>query len=107
MRYLLIALAFAFTSPSFAFNEKDYPPPPSQGYVPDASTAIAIARSVLVPIYGDTVPKDAAFEAKREGDVWHVTRMRKCPPTGLCGGAVESVFLSTKDGRILAAFRVD
>lgn len=105
MRYFFIVLVLALSSPCFADSSNSYPPPPPDGYVPNASTAIAIARAILIPIYGDSIPKDAAFKADRKGDVWYVHRALECPPPGVCLGGAENVLISAKDGQILSAYR--
>jgi hypothetical protein len=47
---------------------------PKQGYVPDATTAIAIAEAVWLPIYGKkTLDQERPFQAVLKNDVWTVT----------------------------------
>ncbi len=46
---------------------------PEQGYVPDATTAIAIAQAVWLPIYGKkTLDNERPFQAVLKDDVWTV-----------------------------------
>jgi len=46
---------------------------PKSGYAPDAATAIAIARAVLVSIYGlKTIQDEEPLRAELKGDVWTV-----------------------------------
>jgi hypothetical protein len=46
---------------------------PEQGYVPDATTAIAIAQAVWLPIYGKkTLDNERPFQAALKDDVWTV-----------------------------------
>jgi len=88
------------------------------GYVPDAQTAITIARAVLIPIYGaQTIQSEEPLTAKREGDVWTVTGTLQCPQYKararpriareirhlyeMCSGGTAELKLSAKDGRIL------
>src|ERR1051325_8646128 len=74
--------------------------PPSQGYVPDAQTASAIAQAVLVPIYGkEQVWKEWPYTAKLDGDEWTVMGSLNCGgKTKLCAGGVAVVQLSRRDG---------
>ena len=73
---------------------------PARGFVPDQSTAIAIARAVLIPIYGaNRIKSEEPFMAIRKGDVWIVNGTLRCAPN--CLGGTASVSLSASDGRIL------
>ena len=46
---------------------------PPNGFVPDANTATAIARAVLIPIYGAaTIRGEEPLKAERVGEFWHV-----------------------------------
>ncbi|WP_263377298.1 YbbC/YhhH family protein [Granulicella paludicola] len=72
---------------------------PSNGYVPDERTAVAIAEAVLVPIYGEkTISGEKPFHAKVTGDTWVVNGTL---PAGSLGG-VATVELSRKDGHIIS-----
>jgi|SRR4051794_12822956 hypothetical protein len=76
---------------------------PHHAFVPDAATAVAIGRAVLIPIYGKGILSEQPFTAKRNGDVWTISGTIHCgapDPRGCVGGAAE-VKLSAKDGRIL------
>ncbi len=46
---------------------------PKAGYVPNAETAIAIAKAVWVPIYGKSVLKQEPVRASLVGDEWIVS----------------------------------
>lgn len=73
---------------------------PEKGFVPDAKTAAAIARAVLVPIYGETtIRNEEPLKAERRGENWYVNGTLRCAPR--CLGGTASVVLSAKDGRIL------
>lgn len=85
-------------SASLASAKPNFIPP--NGFVPNEQTAIAIARAVLVPIYGaDTIKDEEPLTAKRDGDDWIVTGTLQCAPR--CMGGTAEVRLSSKDGRIL------
>ncbi len=77
---------------------------PQNGFVPDAATATAIARAVLVPIYGAAKIKgEEPLIAKRDGDVWTVDGTLHCGAlkSSDCLGGTAHVRLSANDGRIL------
>ena len=77
-------------------------------YVPDAPTAIAIARAVSIPIYGTKlVDYEEPFTATRRGDVWTVLGSLNCPPKHICVGGTVEVTLSAKDGRILSVIHTE
>jgi len=68
------------------------------GYVPDAKTAIRIAKAVLAPAYGEPkIEAEEPFKAILRGDIWTVEGHL---PEGLAGG-VAHVEISKSDGRIL------
>jgi hypothetical protein len=74
-------------------------------FVPDSPTAVAIARAVLIPIYGPELvraeePLQATRQASPQGDIWVVTGTLHCnaPP---CLGGTGEVKLSVGDGRII------
>ena len=76
---------------------------PSRGFVPDQSTAIAIARAVLIPIYGaNRIKYEEPLVAIRKGDIWIVNGTLRCTPH--CLGGTASISLSASDGRILNLF---
>lgn len=75
---------------------------PSKGFVPDAATAIAIARAVLIPIYGaKLVESEEPLKAERLGDIWLVRGTLPCGKDNVCLGGSAELQLSAKDGRIL------
>lgn len=72
---------------------------PKNGYVPDETTAIAVAEAVLVPIYGrEKIQSERPFHAKLESGTWIVEGTL---PEGKEGG-VATVKLLKSDGRILS-----
>lgn len=87
MRHTFIAIALLVTSLAhaqtandrmeFEFDRriaatgKSYRP--KSGYAPDAATAIAIARAVLIPIYGPkTIADEEPLRADLKGEIWTV-----------------------------------
>ena len=75
---------------------------PSSGFVPDAATAVAIARAVLIPIYGaKVIQEEEPLTAQRNGDIWVVKGTLLCPKGATCPGGAAELKLSAKDGRIL------
>lgn len=101
MRYRL--LIFAALLVSCAFAEEPLPMPkgscvPPDGFVPDAETAIAIARAVWLPIYGaKVIDAEKPYNARLNGDVWTVTGSL---PERYSGG-IAGVEISKQDGRII------
>lgn len=94
-----VALALAATV-DVANAQSGYVPP--KGFVPDAATATAIARAVLIPIYGEAhIRGEEPLVATREGDVWTVNGTLHCGTAKDCDGGTARVKLSAKDGRIL------
>lgn len=100
---ICFALVFASAvSAAAAEAQAGYVPP--KGFVPDAATAIAIARAVLIPIYGAAkIRAEEPLMATRQGDVWNVHGTLHCGAAKLsdCLGGTAEVRLSAKDGRIL------
>ena len=76
---------------------------PSKGYVPNANTALAIARAVLVPIYGQKrVAAEEPLTASRDGDTWVIMGDPHCEPETVCDWAgTIYVKLAAADGQIM------
>lgn len=80
-----------------------------QVVIPDETTAIAISRAALIPIYGaKLVQSEEPFTAQRKGDVWLVRGTLYCGLSwwdklwgGGCLGGTAEVKLSAKTGKIL------
>lgn len=73
---------------------------PSNGYVPDEQTAIAIAVAVWNPIYGkEKIEREAPFKATLSNGVWTVTG--SLPEGKHILGGVAIVEISKDDGAIL------
>lgn len=71
---------------------------PESGYVPDATTAIAIAVAAWIPIYGKKqIDGEKPYNAVLKDGVWTVSGSL---PKGWVGGTAEAL-ISQDDGRIL------
>jgi len=71
---------------------------PRDGYVPDETTAIAIAVAVWNPIYGkEKIQKEKPYNATLSNGVWRVTG--SLPER--CIGGVAIAEISKDDGKIL------
>ena len=92
-KFVLTGLFLA--APVFGANARFEP---SDGMVPNAETAVAIAVAVFKPIYGaEKIESQYPFHAELNGKVWHVYGSL---PVGWGGGTAEAE-LSRKDGRII------
>jgi len=76
---------------------------PPRGVVPDSATAVRLAETILVPIYGAAaVSGQRPFGAKLVGGVWEVTGSLPSAPEGYESvGGVAVVRIARDDGRIL------
>lgn len=70
---------------------------PKAGYVPNAETAIAIAKAVWVPIYGKSVLKNEPVRASLVGDEWIVSGTFQ----GKGSGGVATARISKSSGCIV------
>lgn len=80
--------------------------PEKNGYVPDATTACAIAEAVLKPIYGEaTVRAQQPLKARvgTKGQ-WIVEGSWPPPGTRIFGGTL-MVMISKQDGKIIEAIQ--
>jgi hypothetical protein len=71
---------------------------PKNGFVPNKITAIRIAISVCLPIYGDAIYNEKPFDAVLKNGIWIV---EGSIPKGSIGGVVV-IRLQKKDGKILS-----
>ena len=70
----------------------------AESYVLDAATAVKIAETVLIPIYGkEKIAEEQPLLAKLKDDVWYVAGSLK---PGWIGGVAE-IEISKDDGKIL------
>ena len=70
---------------------------PKNGFVPNKITAIRIAISVWLPIYGNAIYKEKPFDAVLKNEKWIV---QGSLPKGHIGG-VAIICIQKKDGKIL------
>ena len=95
---LLSIAIFAMITGAPRADEHSYSPP--NGFVPDVATAVAIAESILIPIYGRAqIEAERPFSASLKDGSWTVLGHLK---TGQAGGAA-LVVIAKSTGRI---FRV-
>ncbi|PAW79857.1 MAG: hypothetical protein B9S32_00585 [Verrucomicrobia bacterium Tous-C9LFEB] len=103
MKKILLSLLLAITAITFISGapttaEKPHSYVPPNGFVPDAATAIRIAQTVWIPIYGEKVLKQKPFIAELDDKgVWHVHGSLS---EGLKGDTALAE-ISKKDGTIL------
>ena len=73
----------------------------SDGFVPDAETAIKVAEAILTAIYGETVLNKAPFTASlvQDGTVWLVKG--SLSQEGYYGGGIPYIKISKATGEIL------
>src|SRR5262245_8603242 len=95
-RTWLLAIAIVAMMTNTRAAEHSYSPP--DGFVPDATTAIAIAEAVLIPIYGRAeVEAERPFSASLKGGDWTVLGHQEANQTG--GAAL--VVIDKSSGRIV------
>jgi hypothetical protein len=100
MKRATVALAFSLIAVPAIAQDRGYVPP--AGFVPNAETAISIARAVLIAIYGaQAIQAEEPLTAVRHGDVWVVEGTLPCPTGSSCIGGTAELRLSAKDGQIL------
>ena len=69
--------------------------------VPDAATALTIARAALMAAYGaKTIAAEEPLSARRDGDTWIVEGTLSCPKTAAYLGGVAEIQISSKDAEI-------
>jgi hypothetical protein len=79
---LAIGMASAYSQTPQAASVR-----PKSGFVPDSKTAGKIGRTVLVPVYGETMMRnEEPFKAKRVGDVCTVEGTLNCGAPQCAGG---------------------
>lgn len=94
--FLMITFSLSFSCSSIRKHHHDIP---ANGYVPNAETAIKIAKAVLVNYIGaDDIKGEEPFKAELlKGKVWIVTGTH---PKGVFGGA-PYMEIRKKDGKII------
>jgi hypothetical protein len=91
MFVMTLIVAYAQPQPSFK---------PTEGFVPNAETAVKVAEAVLVPVYGKKVLSERPFHATLGGDVWTVEGTLHCGAPR-CNGGTAEVKISKSTGQIL------
>jgi hypothetical protein len=85
---------------------KGYKPP--SGFVPDSKTAVKIAETVLMPVYGEKqIESERPFLATLKEKIWTVAGTLRCPnvnggTTNSCDGGTAEVQIAKDDGRIFS-----
>ena len=98
VRCSVLSFCFLFLLVIFLHAESKHNVLPSNGYVPDAKTAIRIAEAVWIPIYGEeTLADEKPFVAILEEGVWYV---HGTLPVGSLGGTAEAE-IDAVSGKIL------
>jgi hypothetical protein len=69
--------------------------------VPDAKTAILVARAILMPIYGEELRAEEPLRATLKNGRWAVEGSLNCGGQ-TCKGGVAEISISKSDGRVLA-----
>lgn len=73
---------------------------PDKGVLTTEESAIKVAETILVNIYGEKVLEERPFKAKLEGDVWKITGTFHCPQGVGCKGGVARIEINKKDGKV-------
>lgn len=73
---------------------------PEKGVLTTEKSAIQVAETILVNVYGETVLEQRPFKAKLEGDVWEITGTFHCPQGVGCKGGVARIEINKKDGKV-------
>lgn len=91
---LILFLFFGVARADSVLSEK--------GVVTNEDSAIKIAESILVNIYGDKILAQRPFKAKLEGDIWKITGTFHCPKGVGCKGGVARIEINRKDSRVIS-----
>ena len=75
-------------------------PLPEKGVLTTAESAIKVAETILVNVYGEKVLEQRPFKAKLEGDVWKIVGTFHCPQGVGCKGGVARIEINKKDGKV-------
>jgi hypothetical protein len=79
-----------------------------KGYVPDAETAVKIAETRLILMYGaKQIASEEPFQADLKDRIWTVWGTLRCPDgrggtTNVCVGGVARARVRQSDGRVLS-----
>jgi hypothetical protein len=73
---------------------------PDKGVLPNEESAIKVAETILVNVYGEKVLEERPFKAKLDGETWIITGTFHCPQGSVCKGGVAHIEISKKDGKV-------
>jgi len=101
--FLFVIAGFLFFNGNDVFAQQNYKVRvvgyvPKDGFVPNKLTAIRIAISVWLPIYGDNIYNEKPFVAVLKDGIWKVNG--SLPKKFTIGGVAE-IWIQKKDGKIL------
>lgn len=96
---LLVVIPVSPETPDLEDYRDGYVYMPKDGFVPDSTTAVAIAEAVWRPMYGDVIDDSMPFKAKLQGDsLWIVDGT--LPEEYVLGGTPYPEIMKA-DGRIV------
>ena len=95
IRFLLILVLSAGGSVANASSTL-----PEKGVLTTEESAIKVAETILVNVYGEKVLEQRPFKAKLEGDVWKIAGTFHCPQGVGCKGGVARIEINKKDGKV-------
>lgn len=98
-RAAFVATAILLVSVSDASAADQHGIPPA-GAVPDAKTAILVAKAILTPIYGEELRAEEPFRATLKNGRWTIEGSLNCGGQS-CKGGVAEIRISKSDGRVL------
>ena len=87
MKAIIVLFGMLMPVLLFAAEHQNTGYKPSEGYVPNAETAVKIAEAVWLPIYGKKIYKEKPFKAILKDETWFVTGSL---PKGSLGGVAEA-----------------
>lgn len=73
---------------------------PEKGILPNEASAIKLAETILVNIYGEKVLNERPFVAKVSGDYWIIDGTLHCLQGSICKGGTAHIELNRKDGAV-------
>lgn len=73
---------------------------PAKGVLTTEESAIKVAETILVNIYGEKVLEQRPFKAKLEEDVWKIAGTFHCPQDVGCKGGVARIELNKSDAKV-------
>jgi hypothetical protein len=95
-----LILTFTFICLLFSLNIDSKDNTKHVDYVPDSLTAIKIAETIWLPIYGEKIYKNQPFKAKLINEVWFVNGTL---PNGFKGG-VPCIEINKYDCKVVKVY---